>query len=123
MVVEGAMNGEMSYVENCLAPTLRRDDIVVMDNCRIQLGSGIRAAIEKSGATLRYLPSYSPDLNSIEMAYSKFKAFLRKVAARNVKGLTSAIRSLIQLLGRQQCLNYFRHKSSGGARSNVRANG
>jgi transposase len=109
MVVEGAMNGEMflAYVENCLAPTLRRDDIVVMDNCRIHLGSGIRAAIEKSGATLRYLPSYSPDLNPIEMAYSKFKAFLRKVAARNVKGLTSAIRSFIPLLGRQQCLNYF----------------
>jgi len=86
MVVEGAMNGEMflAYVENCLAPTLRRDDIVVTDNCRIHLGSGIRAAIEKSGATFRYLPSYSPDLNPIEMAYSKFKAFLRKVAARNV---------------------------------------
>src|SRR4051794_7649567 len=56
---------------------VQSNDIVVMDNCRIHLGPGIRAAIEKAHATLRYLPKYSPDLNPIEMAYSKFKAFLR----------------------------------------------
>lgn len=115
MVVEGAMNGEMflAYVENCLVPTLQRDDIVVMDNCRIHLGLGIGDAVEKSGATLRYLPKYSPDLNPIEMAYSKFKTFLRKVAARNVPGLTRAIRSFIPQLGRQECINYFRHAGYG----------
>jgi transposase len=66
MVVEGAMTGEMflAYVENGLVPMLRRNDIVVMDNCRVHLGPGIRRAIEKSGATLRYLPKYSPDLKS-----------------------------------------------------------
>ena len=86
MVVEGAMNGEMflAYVEQCLVPTLKRNDIVVMDNCRVHLGPRIREAIEKARATLRYLPKYSPDLNPIEMPYSKFKAFLRKVAARTV---------------------------------------
>ena len=86
MVVEGAMTGEMflAYVEQCLVPTLKRNDIVVMDNCRVHLGPGIREAIEKARATLRYLPKYSPDLNPIEMPYSKFKAFLRKVAARTV---------------------------------------
>ena len=65
MVVEGAMTGEMflAYVENCLVPTLRRNDIVVMDNCRVHLGTGIGQAIETVGATLRYLPKYSPDLN------------------------------------------------------------
>jgi transposase len=91
------MNGEMflAYVESCLVPTLQRNDIVVMDNCQIHLGSSIREAIEKPGATLRYLPKYSPDLNPIEMAYSKFKTFLRKGAARNVPGLTRAIRSFI----------------------------
>ena len=85
MVVEGAMTGEMflAYVENCLVPTLRRNDIVVMDNCRVHLGTGIGRAIETVGATLRYLPKYSPDLNPIEMPYSKFKTFLRKVAAQN----------------------------------------
>jgi transposase len=115
MVVEGAMNREMflAYVENCLVPTLRRNDIVVIDNCRIHLGLGIREAIEKSGAAVRFLPKYSPDLNPIEMAYSKFKTFLRKVAAHTVPGLTRAIRSFIPQLGRQECTNYFRHTGYG----------
>jgi transposase len=64
MVVEGAMTREMflAYVEQCLVPTLRRNDIVVMDNCRVHLGPGIREAIEKAGAIIRYLPKYSPTL-------------------------------------------------------------
>jgi transposase len=111
MVIEGAMTGEMflAYVENCLVPMLRRNDIVMMDNCRVHLGPGIRRAIEKAGATLRYLPKYSPDLNPIEMPYSKFKTFLRKVAARTVPGLNRAIRSFIPQLSPQECANYFRH--------------
>jgi transposase len=111
MVVAGAMTGEMflAYVEQCLVPTLKRNDIVVMDNCRVHLGPGIRQAIEKARATLRYLPKYSPDLNPIEMPYSKFKAFLRKVAARTVPGLNRAIRSFIPQLSRQECANYFTH--------------
>jgi transposase len=97
MVLEGAMTGEifLAYVKQCLVPTLRRYDIVVMDNCRVHLGPGIREAIEKAGAIIRYLPKYSPDLNPIEMPYSKFKAFLRKVAARTVPALNRAIRSFI----------------------------
>ena len=65
MVVEGAMTGEMflAYIEQCLVPTLRRNDIVVMDNCRVHMGPAIRIAIDKAHATLRYLPKYSPDLN------------------------------------------------------------
>ena len=111
MVVDGAMTGEMflAYIEQCLVPTLKRNDIVVMDNCRVHLGPGVRAAIEKARATLRYLPKYSPDLNPIEMPYSKFKAFLRKVAARTVPGLNRAIRSFIPRLSPQECANYFRH--------------
>ena len=79
MVVEGAMTGEMflAYIEQCLVPTLRRNDIVVMDNCRVHMGPAIRIAIDKAHATLRYLPKYSPDLNPIELPYSKFKAFLQ----------------------------------------------
>jgi transposase len=111
MVIEGAMNGEMflAYVEQCLVPTLRRNDIVVMDNCRIHLGPGIRRAIEKSGATLRYLPKYSPDLNPIEMAYSKFKEFLRSAEARTVVGVYRAIRSFLPSLSAEECANYLRH--------------
>ena len=111
MVIEGAMTGEMflAYVEQCLVPTLRRNDIVVMDNCRVHLVAGIREAIEKARATLRYLPKYSPDLNPIELPYSKFKALLRKIAARTVPGLYRAIRSFVPQLSARECANYFRH--------------
>ena len=93
MVIEGAMSGEifLAYVEQCLVPTLRRNDIIVMDNYRAHKVPGIREAIEKVRATVRYLPKYSPDLNPIEMPYSKFKALLRKVAARTVPGLYRTI--------------------------------
>src|SRR3974377_1932543 len=111
MVVEGAITGEMflAYVEQCLVPTLRRNEIVVMDNCRIHLGTAIRDAIEATGATVRFLPKYSPDLNPIELPYSKFKEFMRKVAARTVPVLTRAIRWFIPQLRPRECANYFRH--------------
>jgi len=111
MVLKGPMTGEMflAYVEQCLVPTLRRNDIVVMDNCRVHLSPRIREAIEKARATLRYLPKYSPDLNPIELPYSKFKTFLRKVSARTVPHLTRAIRSFIPQLTPQECANYFIH--------------
>jgi transposase len=111
MVFEGAMTAEMflAYLEQCLCPTLQRNDIVVMDNCRPHMGPRVREVIEKAGATVRYLPKYSPDLNPIEMPYSKFKAFLRKVAARSVPGVYRAIHSFLPLLSAQECANYFRH--------------
>jgi transposase len=97
MVIEGAMNGEMflAYVEQCLVPMLKCNDIVVADNFAAHKVAGIQEAIEKAGATLRLLPKYSPDLNPIEMPYSKFKEFLRKVAARTVPALYRAIRSFV----------------------------
>jgi transposase len=95
-----------AYVEQCLVPTLKRNDIVVMDNLRAHKVPGVREAIEKARATVRYLPKYSPDLNPIEMPYSKFKALLRKAAART---LYRNIRSFVLKLGAQECANYFRH--------------
>lgn len=111
MVIEGAMNGEtfLAYVEQCLVPTLRRNDIVVLDNFAAHKVPGVREAIEKAGAILRYLPKYSPDLNPIEMAYSKFKAVLRKAAERTVPGLYRATRAFVPQLSAQECANYFRH--------------
>jgi transposase len=111
MVIEGAMTGDMflAYVEQCLAPVLRRNDIVVMDNYSAHKVPGIREAIEKAKASLRYLPKYSPDLNPIEMSYSKFKALLRKAAERTVRGLHRTIRSFVPQLSPQECANYFRH--------------
>ena len=76
----------LAYIEQCLVPTLRRNDIVVMDNCRVHMGPAIREAIEKAHATLRYLPKYSPDLNPIELPYSKFKAFLLQGRGANCSG-------------------------------------
>jgi transposase len=111
MVVDGPMTGEMfrAYVEQCLVPTLRRNDIVVMDNFRAHKVAGIQEAIEKARAIVRYLPKYSPDLNPIEMPYRKFKALLRKVAARTVPGFYRTIRSFVPQLSAQECANYFRH--------------
>ena len=111
MVVEGAMTGEtfQAYVEQCLVPTLKRNDIVVIDNFAAHKAPGAQRAIEKAGATLRFLPKYSPDLNPIELPYSKFKAYLRKVAQRTVRGLCRAIRVFVPQLTAQECTDYFRH--------------
>ena len=111
MVIEGSMNGEMflAYVKQCLVPTLRRNDIVVMDHCRSHKVAGVEEAIGKARATVRLLPKYSPDLNPIELPYSKFKALLRKAAERTVPGLYRTIRSFLPQLGAQECANYFRH--------------
>jgi transposase len=117
MVIDGAMNGEifLAYVEQCLVPKLRRGDIVVMDNLPAHKVAGLEEAIESAGATLRKLPKYSPDLNPIELPYSKFKALLRKVAARTVPDLFKTIRSFVSLLGAQECANYLRHAGYASA--------
>src|SRR4029450_5764943 len=111
MVLDGPINGAafVAYIEQCLAPTLKRGDIVVIDNLPAHKVSGVKDAIEAAGATLQYLPQYSPDLNPIEMPFSKFKAFLRKVAERTVRGLCRRIRSFVPAVSRAECRNYFRH--------------
>ena len=105
------MTGDIfvAYVGQCLVPTLKRDDIVVMDNLPAHNVPGVRKAIEKARATLRYLPQYSPDLNPIEMPFSKFKAFLRKVAERTIRGVYRRTRSFVPRLSARECANYFRH--------------
>jgi transposase len=111
MLIEGPMNGELflAYVEQCLVPVLKPDDIVVVDNVATHKVAGVAEAIEAAGATLRYLPKYSPDLNPIEMPFSKFKAHLRKLAQRTVPGIRRGIRSFLTSLTGQQCANYLRH--------------
>ena len=111
MIIEGPMTGEVfrAYVEQCLVPTLRRNDIVVMDNLKVHKVAGIEEAIGKVGATVRYLPEYSPDLNPIELLYSKFKDYLRKAAERTVRGLRRAIRKFGPMVGARECASYFRH--------------
>jgi len=111
LVVDGAMTGPtfLSYVEQCLAPTLKRNDVVVMDNLPTHKVPGVRKAIEARGASLRYLPPYSPDLNPIEMAFSQLKAFLRKVAERTVRRLCRRIGAFVRSLSALTATNCFRH--------------
>ena len=110
-VFDGAMDGSsfLTYVEQVLAPTLRKRDIVFMDNLRTHKITGVLEAIEATGAKLRYLPAYSPDFNPIEMAFSKLKTALRKGATRTIKALMKLIGKLIKTFAPDQCANYFRH--------------
>ena len=109
MVLDGPMNrvAFQAYIDQVLVPTLRRGDIVVMDNLPAHKGSETRYAIEAAGAQLRYLPPYSPDFNPIENAFSKLKAFLRKTAARTIDDLWDAIRDAIPMFTPQDCAAYF----------------
>jgi transposase len=109
--IDGAMDGPsfLAYVEQVLAPTLHKGDIVFMDNMRAHKIVGVREAIEVMGAELEYLPAYSPDLNPIEQAFSKLKAALRKGAARKVNALLKLIGKLVKSFAPEECANYFRH--------------
>ena len=92
---------------------MRKNDIVFMDNLRTHKIDGVAAAIEATGAKVRYLPAYSPDLNPIEMAFSKLKAALRKGVSRTVKALWKLIGKLLKTIATQECANYFRHAGYG----------
>jgi transposase len=110
-VFDGAMNGEvfLTYIEQCLAPTLDRGDIVIMDNLRTHKVTGVMEAIQAADATAFFLPAYSPDLNPIEQVFSKLKALLRKAAERTVPDLWRRIRSILRSISEKECLNFFRH--------------
>jgi len=109
MVLDGAMNGAafLAYIEQVLVPTLRPGDIVIMDNLPAHKPVAVREAIEAVGAKLRFLPPYCPDLNPIEMAFSKLKAFLRKAAARTVDNLWNVIAKAIETYTSLECANFF----------------
>ncbi len=109
MVLDGPMDGPafLAYVQQFLCPTLAQGDIVIPDNLPRHKVAGIREAIEKTGATLRYLPPYSPDLNPIEKMFSKLKALLRKAAHRTVDALWSEIGQLLNAFSPTECANYF----------------
>jgi transposase len=111
LVLDGAMNGPMflAYVKQCLAPTLKRGDIVVMDNLPVHKVAGVQETIEAVGATLLYLPPYSPDLSPIEMAFSKFKALLWKAAEHTISGLMRSIGRIAKSFSPEKCRNFLRH--------------
>ena len=111
MLIKGAMNGEafLAYIEQCLLPTLKRKDIVVVDNVSFHKVAGVEEAIQACGAELRYLPQYSPEFNPIELVFHPLKALLRKAAERTIKGLERRVGSFIRALDPSECMSYFRH--------------
>ena len=108
-VVDGPINGLtfQAYVEQILVPTLLPGDIVIIDNLGSHKGKAVRQAIERAGATLLYLPPYSPDLNPIEQVFAKLKAMLRKAATRSLDALWNAVGALLARFPSQECANYF----------------
>jgi transposase len=115
LIIDGAMNGQvfLAYVEQILAPTLSRGDIVILDNLASHKVAGVCEAIERCGATLIYLPPYSPDLNPIEQAFAKLKALLRKLAARTVPELWDGLGTLLDRFTARECANYLANAGYG----------
>jgi transposase len=110
-VIDEPMNATifLTYLEQCLVPTLRPGDIVVMDNLPAHKNQKVRRIIEAAGAQLRYLPPYSPDLNPIEQAFAKLKAHLRKAAERSIAALWDRIGYTLDTFSPEECQNFFNH--------------
>ena len=110
-VIDCPMNADIfqTWIERCLVPAITPGDIVIMDNLPAHKRDTVRQAIETAGATLAYLPPYSPDLNPIEMAFSKLKAMLRKASERTIEALWKRIGKLLDHFKPQECSNFFKH--------------
>jgi transposase len=110
MVLDGPIDGEwfLAYVEQVLCPTLDAADLVILDNLGSHKNDKIRLAVEARGASLLFLPKYSPDLNPIENAFAKLKANLRRAAERSTDALWNRIGSIVDTYTPRECANYFR---------------
>jgi transposase len=115
MTLNGAMTGDgfRSYIAQVLGPTLRRGDIVVMDNVPLHRTQAVREALQKLGVSVPTFPAYSPDLNPIEQAVAKLKAHLRKLAPRSPQSLTAALRDGLQRFTSTECVAFLRHSGYG----------
>ncbi len=111
MVVDGAVNANVfeSFVEFVLAPELRRGDVVIMDNLSSHKRQRTRELIERAGAKLVFLPPYSPDLNPIEMVFSKIKQKLRSLAYRTREALWRCMQSVLDTVTPDDASNCFQH--------------
>jgi len=111
MLFDGPISGDifLAYIERILAPALRPGDILFCDNLSSHKVAGVREAVEARGATLLYLPPYSPDLNPIEPGFSKIKSDVRSRAPRTYRDLLAAITSSLDSFTSQICANFFSH--------------
>jgi transposase len=116
-LLDGPIDGETFriYVEKVLVPTLKPDQIVIMDNLGSHKGKAVRQLIRSAGAKLFLLPKYSPDLNPIEQVFAKLKHLLRKCAARSIQAVCAAIGELLKTFTPKECANYF--QNAGYARA------
>jgi transposase len=111
MVIDGAMNGPLflAYLQQILTPTLKPGDVVVMDNLPAHKVAGVKEIVEKAGAQVLYLPPYSPDLNPIELVFSKLKWLLRSAQERDVEKLWKTCGVLMDRFSPDECRNYLNH--------------
>jgi transposase len=111
MVLDGAMDGPafLTYVRHFLVPTLAPGDLVIADNLGVHKSQAVREAIEAAGASICFLPPYSPDLNPIELLFAKLKALLKKAARRTIDDLVQAIGQALDGFTPIECANYLRH--------------
>jgi transposase len=116
MIVPGSTNSDvfLAYIEQVLVPQLWPGAVVLMDNLSPHKASGVQERIEEAGAGLLYLPPYSPDLNPVELAWSKLKAYLRSVAARTYRTLSRAITNGLHLISPADALHFFSHRGYAG---------
>jgi transposase len=99
----------LAYIEQVLGPSLRPGDVVVLDNLAVHRQPAVRLAIEGVGASLRFLPPYSPDFNPIELAFAKLKAFLRAARPRTFDHVNALVAAALALFTPEECRNYVRH--------------
>jgi transposase len=111
MVVDGPVNGDVfaAFVERVLVPALKPGDIVVLDNLSSHKSVRVRELIEAAGASLRFLPPYSPDMNPIEMVFSKIKQLLRGLACRTRETLWRSMQGVLDSVTATDAINCFRH--------------
>ena len=109
-VIKGAINRDLfnAYVETQLAPTLKRGEVVILDNLSSHKSAYAAEVLKSIGAWFLFLPPYSPDLNPIEMAFAKLKALIRKAAARSYDALWQAVGAVCDLFSDEECYNYFK---------------
>jgi transposase len=114
---DGPINGERfrAYVEQFLIPTLKPNDIVVLDNLGSHKGKAVRQAIKAAGARLLFLPKYSPDLNPIEQLFAKLKGQVRKAAPLTLDAVSDAIAAGLAQISPDECANYLKNAGYASA--------
>lgn len=115
MVLDGPMNGDrfVKYIETVLVPTLKPGNIVILDNLSCHKRSEVVELIERAGASVRFLPPYSPDLNPIELSFSKLKGLLRSAEKRTVDTLKAFLKKSVKAFAPEECKGYFRRAGYG----------